>query len=256
MRKRFGSIAFKFLVIVLFLIGSLFVLVLHPALTYARQTSHNQYTIFHNQALPVQALACLDSAAFLVKSSELYSPELKIDVCLDDGGTYTALMKSLRGRAFAWGLYHQVILASNANFKAGYAELNGYKWNLVQLLAHEMTHCYQFNRFGLLHSSPIADIPGWKVEGYPEYVSRQNMDQGNLVHNIDHLNATLKTDHNGWIGFEDGTGTVIPYYKFWLMMQYCMNVKKMTYQQVLADQQSSDEVNRQMMSWYHTQKNL
>ena len=40
----------------------------------------------------------------------------------------------MRGEAIAIGFYDKVVLQGTANYKANYIELNGYKWNLVQLL--------------------------------------------------------------------------------------------------------------------------
>ena len=108
-------------------------------------------------------------------------------ICLNDGSNYPKLMQTIRGKAFAWGFYDKVVLQGTANYNYNYVELNGYKWNLTQLLAHEMTHCLQFDKLGLWKSNPIANIPNWKWEGYAEYVSRQNADQKNVSKNIAHL---------------------------------------------------------------------
>ena len=83
--------------------------------------------------------------------------------------------KSFKGTCICLGFYNKVILQGNANITGNYVELRGYKWNLTQLLVHEMTHCFQYDKLGLWKSKPIANIPDWKWEGYAEYVaSTQN----------------------------------------------------------------------------------
>ncbi|QLH47729.1 MAG: hypothetical protein HWD58_20245 [Bacteroidota bacterium] len=160
--------------------GLLLIIVINPILTYANKTTHNNLTVFHNKTLDPTLLTKLDQATELLKASELYNPDLHLDICLNDGSKYPKLIRAIRGQAFAWGFYNKVVLQGNANYNENYVELNGYKWNLTQLLAHEMTHCLQFDKLGFWKSKPIANIPNWKWEGYAEYVSRQNTDQKDL----------------------------------------------------------------------------
>lgn len=111
---------------------------------------------------------------------------------MNDGSVYPTLIRKLRGRAFAWGFYDKVVLQGKMNEKGNYLELNGYKWNLIQLLAHEMTHCVQYDKLGLWKSKPIASIPNWKWEGYAEFIARKNQDQTDLIRNIDRLEQAPK----------------------------------------------------------------
>ena len=106
---------------------------------------------------------------------------------------------------------------------------------------------------GTYVSKPIAHIPMWKWEGYPEYVARKN--KASLIKNISHLIETEKTDNNNWISFGDSTGTVIPYYKSWLLVQYCLDIRKMTYTQLLKDTTQEALLTQHMMKWYESKDN-
>jgi hypothetical protein len=151
--------------------GFLLIIILNPILTYAYKTTHNNYTVFHNKTLDPTLFTKLDQATEFLKASEFYNPKLHLDICLNDGSKYPNRIQTLRGQAFAWGFYDKVVMQGNANFKDNYVELNGYKWNLTQLAAHEMTHCLQFDKLSFWKSNPIANIPNWKWEGYAENVS-------------------------------------------------------------------------------------
>ena len=256
MKKQISKWMFRVSVTTLVITGLLVLIVLNPILTYANKTNHNNYTIFHSKSLDPNIERRLDQATQLIKTSELFDPNLKLNICLKDGSAYSNLVQALRGPAFGWGFYHEVVLSGNADFRNNYIELNGYKWNAAQLLAHEMIHCFQFNKLGLLKSSPVANIPNWKLEGYPEYIARQNIDQKILSKNIDKLVVTEKTDNNGWIQFADGTGTVISYYQYWLLIQYCIDIKRMTYEQILNDRTTEEQIRNQMMTWYHQNRKL
>lgn len=113
-----------------------------------------------------------------------------------------------------------------------------------------MTHCLQFDKLRFWKSKPIANIPNWKWEGYAEYVCRQNTDQENLSKNIERF---IATDEKYWeIKFADSTIAPREYYDYWTLVQYCMDIKKMTYKQILADRTSEQIVRQEMMSWYNS----
>jgi hypothetical protein len=233
--------------------GFLLIIILNPILTYANKTTHNNFTVFHNKTIDTKLLTKLDQATEFLKVSEFYNPKLHLDICLNDGLKYSKLIRNLRGQAFAWGFYDKVVLQGVANYQDNYIELNGYKWNLTQLLAHEMTHCLQFDKLGFWKSNPVANIPNWKWEGYAEYVSRKDTDQKDLSKNLARLFATKKS--NWQITFADSTISPRKYYESWAMVQYCMNIKKMTYKKIIDDTTKEQSVRQEMINWYENNKN-
>ncbi len=239
------------LAIGLLIAGLLLVIILNPILTYANKTTHSNYFIYHDKPLDATLIIKVNEANELLKTSEFYNFHLKLDICLNDGSNYPKLIHALRGQAFAWGFYNKVVLQGTANYKNNFIELNGYNWNLTQLLVHEMTHCLQFDKLGWWKSKPIANIPNWKWEGYAEYVARQNTDQKDLSKNIARLVAA---DKNNWeINFSDNTIAPREYYDYWNLVQYCMDIKKMNYNQILADTTSEQTVRQEMMTWFRRQ---
>jgi len=248
MKRQIKKWALRLTATALLIAGLLLIIVLNPILTYANKTTHNNYTVFHNKTLDPTLLTKLDQATELLKASEFYNPKLHLDICSNDGSKYPKLIQALRGQAFAWGFYDKVVMQGTANYQDNYVELNGYKWNLTQLLAHEMTHCLQFDKLGFWKSKPVANIPNWKWEGYAEYVSRQNTEQKDLSKNIERL---IATDKSTWeIKFGDSTIAPREYYDYWTLVQYCMDIKKMTYKQILADTTSEQAVRQEMISWF------
>jgi hypothetical protein len=239
---------FRLAVTALVLLGFLFVIVLNPLLTYAHKTSHLQFTVYHQQPLESRMMERLENAHRFLKKSELYEHPLKLDICLNDGSRYPDLIRAIRGPAFAWGFYDKVVLQGALNCAENYVELNGYKWNLTQLLAHEMTHCLQYERLGLMHSKPIRNIANWKWEGYAEYVSRQGLAQNKLK---DRLQQFYESDTAAWaITFEDGTISSREYFRYWNMVEYCLEIKQMSYQKLLADASGEEVIETEMREWY------
>ncbi len=248
MKRQFKKWVLRFTAAGLLMIGLLLIIILNPLLTYAKKTTYNNFVIYHNTKLDPLITLHLEQARELLKTSELYNDKLQLDICLNDASPYTDLIKAIRGRAFAWGFYNKVVLQGTMNCKDNYVELNGYTWNLTQLLAHEMTHCLQFDNLGLWNSNPIANIDNWKWEGYAEYVSRQNTHQKDLFANINRLQKTNKS--NWEITLEDNTINPREYYDYWTLVQYCLDIKKMNYKQLLKDTTSERSIRQEMMTWH------
>ena len=252
MKKQFKKWSLRIIVTCIFILGLLIGIILNPILLYARNSTDGNYTIYHQQQLDPSFITSLNNAGKLLASSDLYSSSLKLSICINDGSYYPKLIQTIRGAAFGWGFGKEIVLGGNMNAAGNYIEINGYRWNLTELLAHEATHCLQFNTYGFIHSNPIARIPEWKWEGYAEYVAQKN--KAGLIKNISHLLEVENTDNNNWINFDDSTGAVIPYYKSWLLVQYSLDIRKMSYDQLLKDNTKESTLNTEMMAWYNANK--
>ncbi|AWM34105.1 hypothetical protein [Hymenobacter nivis] len=230
-------------------------LLLNPGLLYANRTATAHYVIYHNRPLDPALLPRVEQARALVQRSNWFDPALRLNICLNDGSRYPGLVEKLQGPAFAWGFYRNVVLSGAANPMPNYLLLNGYRWNLVQLLAHEATHCYQVRRLGFWHSNPVAHYPPWKWEGYAEYVARRGPNYPPLRQQIQQLTqAEQATPHEWGITLADSTSTSREYVNYLILTTYCLDVKKMTYQQLLADTTSEQTIQRQMASWYQQEE--
>jgi hypothetical protein len=237
--------------VMLLFLGVPVTFLLNPSLLYAHHTVHNQFVIYHNSPLSPAFAQRLDNVTRHLEASELADPALRIDVCLNDGSKYPALVRRLFGPAFAQSFYNKFVLRGEVDWQANVVSEPDCRWNLEQLLTHEATHCLQLNRFGIWNWRPLNTQPVWKEEGYPEYVARRNPDQTDPAANIRRLLETEEQgDHDGWVTFADGTVVDIPYYRYWLLTQYCLDIKHMTYVQLLADTSSKAEIETEMMEWY------
>ena len=249
MKRKIKIWLFRIMVTGLFIAGLLLVIIINPFLTYANKTKHHNFSIYHNKSYDPKLNAILDQAEVLLKNSEIYHHNLQLDICLNEGSGYTNLIKAIRGQAFAWGFYDKVVLQGTMNCHENYLMLNDYKWNLTQLLTHEMIHCLQFDKYGIFKSKPLADIPNWKWEGYAEYIARQNVYQKDLKNNMKRL---LESNQKQWdIMFEDSTISSREYYNYWILVQYCLDIKKMSYNELLIDKTNENALQTEMLNWYH-----
>lgn len=227
------------------------VLLLNPSILYAHETITSQYTIYHNQPLDPAFMQRLEQAHDLVETSEVFDKALRLEVCLNDGSKYPSLVQTVWGPAFAWGFYNKVVLNGEVNAEANRLTLHTYSWNLASLLAHEMTHCYQFHHLGLWHSNPLAGYPTWKWEGYAEYVARQPKTRQDLQQNIARLQQAQQTTPDRWdIQLMDSSSTSREYFNYFVLSEYCLDVKHMTFQQLLHDTTTEKATHQQLIEWY------
>lgn len=229
----------------------LLVIVLNPTLLYAKKTSIGNHTVYHMKPLDKSFERRLNDAIILVKRSEIYNPSLSIDICLNDGSAYPAIVQSFQSPAFGLGFYNKVVIMGKINSDENTVELNGYKWNLTQLLAHEAIHCFQYDKLGIWESKPFKKYPSWKWEGYNEYIARQNPDQLDLRKSIAHLLDAEKQGPGEWgISFADNTVAARNYYRWWLLVKYCLDIKGITYSDLLKGNAEEAATWKEMMDWY------
>lgn len=254
MKQKIKKAFLRFTAFMLFVALLLLVIILNPVITYANKTTQNNFTIYHNQALSTGFFKELDIASQLLKSSEFYTPQFHLDICLNDGSLYPELINKIHGSGFAFGFYDKVVMQGSTNYANNYAALNGYKWNLTQLLAHEMTHCLQFNYLGFMKSNPVAEIPEWKWEGYAEYISRKTVAEKDFSKSIAQL---LHSDKEKWaVVFADSTIAPRQYIEYWTLVRYCMDIKKMSYLQLLKDTTKQKTIQKEMMNWYEEKQRI
>ena len=235
LKKRFKQLLIL-IILCLSMIGVLFGLIRTPSILYSYKTILLNQEVYHNKPLSPYFKSSLEESLNLIKTSALYDSNQTFKICLDDGAFLPKLMNTIQGPAFGWGFFDQIVVYGETNYRENTIAINGYKWNLSQLMAHELTHCIQVNHLGFWSSNPIASYATWKWEGYPEYISRQQFHQIDLKENIRLLKQSETNNPDSWaIEFKDGTISPKEYYTYWVYLQYCLQIKGMTYQELLAN---------------------
>src|SRR4030095_12716714 len=108
------------------------------------------------------------------------------------------------------------------------------------------------HKYGILTFNPFNHPEMWKLEGYPEYIARQKFTETavSLKKEIKRFIELKHKQTDIWISVED-RGCEVPeyYYKGRLMTEYLINVKDLTYDQVLEDKRSEEEIYAEMIAW-------
>src|SRR5262245_21997014 len=98
MKKQFRRWTFRLVFTGLFLLGLLVTFMLSPILLYANKKLSGNYTMYHNKLLDKNFLHRLENSISIIKTSELYNPGLKMDICLKDGSKYPKLIEKVLGK--------------------------------------------------------------------------------------------------------------------------------------------------------------
>jgi hypothetical protein len=114
--------------------------------------------------------------------------------------------------------------------------------SVVHVATHELMHQYLGDAYGEFAS---RSLPTWKIEGYIEYGVNQfvaPLDSGYTIpERID-----IYLDDTQW----NATAATHRSYYIWdLMMEYLINVKGMSLDQVMADSVTKESVYQDMMNW-------
>jgi len=225
----------------------------NPSLTYAHKTEFGQITVYHNQALEVNTGKVLNDAFTIIRTANLFDPNIQLDLCLNDGPFYPELWVFKGATAYSF-LNKGVIYNSQPNFNNNQTSfqwaVNDYEtrtFNLTWLLAHEFTHCLQYNWDTLF---PLK-CAFWKSEGHAEYISRQFKNDGRLKEKIQQLKVEEQKEHQGIPVFQltDGTVQNLFYFKSAVLVQYLMEVEQMSFPEIAADTRTLEEVRLLMEEW-------
>ncbi|HZV68599.1 MAG TPA: hypothetical protein VFG10_03615 [Saprospiraceae bacterium] len=217
---------------------------------------YKQFNVYSKEIISEQIKPILDSALSLVATSELYDSTYRVDLFL----SYNTFLNQIDDMVFGQGVSAKA-LDNNLVFKAN-VDVNENRVHATfhkschqrfdYMIAHELMHCLQAHKYGLLKFNPFTHLEMWKLEGYPEYVARQKFSEStdSLKMEIKRFIELHDKQTDIWILLEEG-GCEVPefYYKGRLMTEYLMNAKGMTYDQILKDKRSEEEIYIEMTGW-------
>lgn len=234
-------------------ISGMATLILQPQIVFANELEYKSFTVYANSAIDEGIKPFLDASIDLVKESELFDADYHYDIFLSHQTFFNKVDEFLIDQwAAARAIDNNIVIKVEVDFEKGLAYTEKSKIGLSYMIAHEMIHCLQAHKYGKMKFNPFKHPPMWKLEGYPEYYSRQ-----------DHLNATsydLKQEverfiqleavaENGWIEVVPQHFVPVIYYKSRLMTEYLLDVKGQPYDDLLKEEVKEAEVWAALMEW-------
>ena len=116
-----------------------------------------------------------------------------------------------------------------------------------------MIHCLQTNKYGIFKFNPFHHPEFWKLEGYPEYIAKLKKLSGkdySLASEIDRYVSLQNKAKDIWVSLEEG-GCEWPYYYYQgrLMIEYLIDFRHLSYNQILKDTVSENTIYQEMIKW-------
>jgi len=179
-------------------IAAIIIIVLFPKGLFANKLKYQKFTVCSNQKIDTAIKTVLENAMRLVQTSELYDSAYKYNIILCHNTFYNKIDNTLLGKGpSARATLNNLVIKVRIDPKSNLAFPSFRKAceiNLTYLLAHEMIHCLQASKYGLMKFNPFKHPAFWKLEGYPEYVSRQQELSGK--------DYSLNTEINRYVDLE------------------------------------------------------
>jgi len=244
-------------------IAALVLTILFPQLLFANKVKYKKFMACSNYKISDEIKVVLDKAMSLVEKSELYDSGYHYNIILCHNTFYNKIDDLLGSGQAARARLHNVIVKVKIDPKSDLAFATFPKEcqvNLTYLLAHEMIHCLQTKKYGIVKFNPFSHPEFWKLDGYPEYISRKSQllaKDYSLVKEIERYIELENKAGDGWILTPDG-GCEFPgyYYKGRLMMEYLIDIKRLTYDQILKDTVSESTIFKEMIKWKEDTKKI
>ena len=230
----------------------LILVVLYPQNLFANRMLHGSFTVYSNAAIDEKITMVLDDALELVEHAEIYDPTYHYDIFLCSGTFYNELDNKLLGRVLARATDNNILLKVEVDLDKNRLVGPKNSRNLTTTIAHEMIHCLQAHRYGKLKFNPWNHPELWKLEGYPEYFSKRSKIKSEHYHLRDEIQRLIEFEeqpNNGWIEIEKGQYDPVVYFRGRLMVEYLMDVKRLTYDQILNKEIKANSVYHEMLVW-------
>ena len=257
MKKKIRKIFKSTLLALLIFVTVLATIILFPQLLFANIMKYRNFKVCSNHKISNDIKVILDNAINIVQSSDLYDSNYKYNIILCHNSFYNKIESTILGRGpSARATFNNVVvkvkieLDSNLAFATFPKEC---EINLTYLLAHEMIHCLQARKYGILKFNPFRHPELWKVEGYSEYISRRSQLSNSgysLTKEIERYVDLQSKASDMWIAVQEG-GCEFPnyYYKGRLMIEYLIDIKHLRYDQILKDTTSENNIFKEMLNW-------
>ena len=236
-------------------------IVLFPSHLFANKMNYKNFTISSNSTIDSHIKTVLDNALGLVEKSELYDAGYQYHIILCYHTFYNKIDDKILGVGpTARATFNNIVVKVGIDAEKNAAFTTFHKVcevNLTEVLAHEMTHCLQANRYGIWKFNPYKHPEFWRLEGYPEYVSKQaetSEKDYSLEKDIDNYVRLKNEAKDIWI--QEGNCEVPDYYyRGKIMIRYLMDVRHLSYDLILKDTASENSVYNEMIQWRESVKN-
>lgn len=130
-----------------------------------------------------------------------------------------------------------------AQLTGGKPKYNAREGSIVHVAVHELMHQYLGDTLGEIRS---RSLPTWKIEGYIEYAANHFVASQDSGYSVPERIDVYLDDYQ-W----NNTAAVMRDHYIWgLMMEYMINIKGMSLEEVMAESTTRAQIYQEMIAWY------
>lgn len=234
------------IVVILLAIG----IIMTPGPFFPEEKQYGAITVHSQTPIGPETDSIMAEVLSRLRAVPIYNPDKKLNLslCSTQGKfSFFARLTRRANRIMGFSLWGNCYV--NGDFLKELAERTGGRpkymareGSVVHVAAHELMHEFLADTIGYLVS---RSLPEWKVEGYCEYGVNQFAAAHDSGYSIPER-IDIYLDDTRW---NPASRTHRPHYLWGLMMEYMINIKGMSFEQVMADGVTRDDIYSEMMAW-------
>ncbi len=198
------------------------ILLFFPEIAFGNKVQYKSFIIYSHSQVDRKIFTILDRAESLIDSSELHKIKTgknKLYLC-NSFIEYFFFAPTQKGAFACNNPLTGKILISKSNILQNYVERNDSENNFRTLsgtIAHEVTHSLMKKHLGFIR---YIQLDTWINEGYSDFIAKES--------SFDYKNGmTLLCN------YENSSQASFKYFKYRLYIEYLINTKKITFNQIL-----------------------
>ena len=227
--------------LIILLICTYLGLLVYPNVLFANHHSFKNFEVYSDRKIPIEINDVLEDVLVRIKKSELYESDDRFSIFFCNASWRLSL---LTRNPNVGGLVNQG-LSNNVFIRESEIEKNkivnptkGQEIALVEerplsyFLAHEITHSLQTK----IERFMFVTTPKYIVEGYADYIGKgPSFDYGRYLNDYKSNHATM----NPTSGL---------YNKYHLMIAYLIDVKRLTFVEIVRQKRSLEEIENELQN--------
>lgn len=198
-----------------------------------------QYTLYTNSKFD-NSSEFLDKIDQRLRACELYDEKLEHNIYLFSSESKFKFFATIAGsgypaQGFNMNAFNKIYISrpfieqvhsdrKSANKLVPYSAMEG---NIEETICHEIIHSFVYNKLG---NKRASSLPTWKQEGYAEYAANLLPKRNDTTYNFKNR-VELYKDTSFW----EGNQFVFEYYEAEILVEFLIDIKKMTFEQLMAD---------------------
>ncbi|MBT8220255.1 MAG: hypothetical protein KJP00_10535 [Bacteroidia bacterium] len=244
--KWLGAIVGLLIAMLLFVIGVLS----NPGPFFPEKKLYGSITVFSEKPIGQKTDSIMSEVLLRLNEVPIYDQDRKYNLCLCSSQTKFSFFSRLTPRAnriMGFNLLGSAFInedfINDLGLKTGgqpkYLTREG---SVVHVATHELMHGYIADAYGYFAS---RTLPEWKTEGYCEYGVNQFVAPNDNGYSISER-IDIFLDDSWW----NPTAEIHrPHYVWGLMMEYLINIRGLSFVQVMADSVHYEKTYEDMIDW-------